>query len=158
MYLLAPLTLQNLKKILRVDPELWGCAIFRSKMAHLSWTNFFWYKALSSFIYFHLRIGPFYCAKFRKVVTADPELWGCTIFGSNHHSSFGKSFISFSSTCYPFHCAKFKKNSSVDPVMRMPKMAHFPKLERFSENLLMILVYFIHAHLHAKNQSQILIY
>ena len=46
MYLLAPFILQNFKKILRADPELWGCAIFRPKMAHLSWTKFFWYKPL----------------------------------------------------------------------------------------------------------------
>ena len=32
-------------------------------------------------IYFHLLIGPFHCAKFKKILTADPELWGCTIFG-----------------------------------------------------------------------------
>ena len=42
MYLLAPFIVQNLKKILPVDPELWGCAnpelwgcaIFGPKMAH----------------------------------------------------------------------------------------------------------------------------
>ena len=31
--------------------------------------------------YFHLPIGPFHCAKFKKILTADPELWGCAIFG-----------------------------------------------------------------------------
>ena len=31
--------------------------------------------------YFHLHIGPFHCAKFKKILTADPELWQCTIFG-----------------------------------------------------------------------------
>ena len=36
MSLLAPFTLQNFKKLLRADPELWGCAIFGPKMAHLS--------------------------------------------------------------------------------------------------------------------------
>ena len=46
VYLLAPFILQNFKKILRADPELWGCAIFGPKMAHLSWTKFFWYKPL----------------------------------------------------------------------------------------------------------------
>ena len=48
MYLLAyaPFILQNFKKFLRADPELQGCAIFEPKMAHLSWTNFFWYKPL----------------------------------------------------------------------------------------------------------------
>ena len=31
--------------------------------------------------YFHLPIGPFHWAKFKKILTADPELWGCTIYG-----------------------------------------------------------------------------
>ena len=31
--------------------------------------------------YFHLPIGPFHAAKFTKILTADPELWGCAIFG-----------------------------------------------------------------------------
>ena len=34
----------------------------------------------------------------------------------------------------------------------------FPQMRIFSENLLTSLVSFIHAYLHAKNQSQILIY
>ena len=34
----------------------------------------------------------------------------------------------------------------------------FPQMRIFSENLLMSLVSFIHPYLHAKNQSQILIY
>ena len=34
----------------------------------------------------------------------------------------------------------------------------FPQMSTFSENLLMSFVSFIHAYLHAKNQSQILIY
>ena len=37
------------------------------------------------------------------------------------------------------------------------QMAHFPKYIYFSENLLMNFVSFIHAYLHAKNQSQIFI-
>ena len=78
MYLLTPFILQNFKKILRADPELWGCAIFGPKMAHLSWTIFF---GTNHYYYFHLPIGPFHCAKFKKILTADPELWGCTIFG-----------------------------------------------------------------------------
>ena len=47
MYLLAVFILQNLKKIFTANPELWGSAIFVPKMAHLSWTKFFWYKPLS---------------------------------------------------------------------------------------------------------------
>ena len=46
MYLLAPFILQNFKKILRADPELWRCAIFGPKMTHLSWRIFCVYKPL----------------------------------------------------------------------------------------------------------------
>ena len=42
----ASFILQNSKKILAADPELWGCAIFGPKMAHLSWKKNFWYKLL----------------------------------------------------------------------------------------------------------------
>ena len=57
----------------------------------------------------------------------------------------------------------FTKILPADPELRGcaifgSKMADFPKLEFFSENLLMSLVSFIHVYLHAKNQSQILIY
>ena len=34
IYLLAPFTAQNFKQILAANPELQGCAIFGSKMAH----------------------------------------------------------------------------------------------------------------------------
>ena len=34
IYLLAPFIVQNLKKVLPVDPKLWGCAFFGPKMAH----------------------------------------------------------------------------------------------------------------------------
>ena len=47
MYLLARFILQTFLEILRVDPELRGCAIFGTKMAYLSWTKFFWYNPLS---------------------------------------------------------------------------------------------------------------
>ena len=30
----------------------------------------------------HLPIGSFHCAIFKKILPADPELWGCAIFGS----------------------------------------------------------------------------
>ena len=33
------------------------------------------------YYYFHLPISPFHCAKFKKILTADPELWGCDILG-----------------------------------------------------------------------------
>ena len=72
MYLLAyaPFILQNLKKFLRADPELQGCAIFDPKMAHLSWTNFF---GTNHYCYFHLPIGTFHCTKFKKLLQQIPS-------------------------------------------------------------------------------------
>ena len=63
----------------------------------------------------------------------------------------------------PFIVQNQKKNSSSGSrVMRMRNFwaqnDPFPQMRPFSENLLMSLVSFIHAYLHAKNQSQILIY
>ena len=78
VYLFAPFILQKFKKILRANPNLWGCAIFRSKMTHLSWTVFF---GTNHYYLFHLPIGLFHCANFLKIHTADQELWGCAIFG-----------------------------------------------------------------------------
>ena len=61
----------------------------------------------------------------------------------------------------PFHYVKFKKDSS-SRVMSMCNLwvqnGPFPQIRIFLENLLMSFVSFIHAYLHARNQSQILIY
>ena len=81
--------------------------------------------------YFHLPIGPFHCAKFKKILTVDPELRECAIFGAK--------MVHLSQTIFflenyeydshlpisPFHCAKFQKNSS--SAIFGPKIAHFPK-------------------------------
>ena len=121
MYLLVPFILQNFKKILSANPELWGCAIFEPKMTHLSWTRIFWYKhydLLALFTVWNLKkllqqiqsyedapfwtqngpfapiffwkiiniilihlLAPFIVHSFKKILPANPELWGCTIFG-----------------------------------------------------------------------------
>ena len=54
IYLLAPFIVQSFKKILTADPELWGCAIFGPKMAHLPNENFF-IKRIVPFIHAYLR-------------------------------------------------------------------------------------------------------
>ena len=162
MFLLAPFTLQNFKKILRVDPELWGCAIFRPKMAYLSWTNFFF--GTNHYYYFHLPTGPFHCAKFKKILTADPELWGCAIFGPKmvhlpQTNFFWKIInIILIYLLAPFIGQNLKKILSADPEFLGPKWPISPSENFFSEKLLMSLVSLIHAYRHAKNQSQILIY
>ena len=111
------------KKTLRVDPELWGCAIFGSKMAHLPWTIFF---GTNYCYYFHLPIDPFHCAKFKKILKADLELWRCTISGSKMvHFPQANFFLEnyfyhFHLPIGLFHFSKLKKNpSSRSRVMTM---------------------------------------
>ena len=104
----------------------------------------------------------------KKILTADPELCGCTLFGPKIvplPQRFFRKIINITLIYLlaPFIVQNFKKILPADPelwgcAIFGPKMAHFPKWEFFSENLLMSLVSFIHAYLHAKNQSQILIY
>ena len=67
------------KKILKADPELWGCAIFGPKMIHLPRTKFFLEK---NYIFFIYLLAPFVVQNFKKIFTADPELCRCTILGS----------------------------------------------------------------------------
>ena len=167
MYLLAPFILQNLKEILRADPELTGCATFRTKMAHLSWTIFF---GRNHHYYFHLPICPFHYAKFEKILTADPRVTRMCHFGPKMVHLPQKKFFFWkiinTILIYlldPFIVQNFKKVLPVDPGLRGcaifgPKMAHFPNENFFSKNLLMSLVFFVHAYLHTINQSQILIY
>ena len=161
---LALFILQNFKKILRADPELWDVPFSSPKWSIWPEQIFFG----SNYYYYHLPIGPLHCGKFKKTLTVDPELWGCTIFGPKmiHLPQFFGGKIIKINLIYilaPFIVQNFKKILPGDPelwecAILGPKMAHFPKLEFFSENLLMSLVPFIHAYLHAKNQSQILIY
>ena len=79
IYLLALFIVQNLQKIVTVDPKLWGCPIFGSKMVYLPQTMFF-VKLLISFS----SISPFHYAKFQKLLPADPELCGCAILAQKH--------------------------------------------------------------------------
>ena len=57
--------ISSCKNWLSAGPELWRCAIFEPKMAHLSWTKFFW---KNYWYHFHLPISPFHCAKFFKIL------------------------------------------------------------------------------------------
>ena len=82
---------------------------------------------------------------------------------SPNKTFFGKLLYHSHLSISPFHWAKFLKNSSGrSSVMRMhnfwAQYGPFPQIRFFSENLLIGLVSFICAYLHAKNQSQILIY
>ena len=77
IYLLTLFTVQNLKKILTADPELWRCAIFWPEMVRLP-QNYFW--KIINIILVYLLV-PFIGQNFKKIYPADPELWWCTIFG-----------------------------------------------------------------------------
>ena len=92
--------------------------------------------------YFHLPIGPFHCAKFKKILTADPELWGCAIFGPKmvhlpQTNFFWKIInIILIYLLAPFIVQNFKKILPADPelwgcTIFGPKMAHFPKWKFF---------------------------
>ena len=106
----------------------------------------------------------FILQNFIKILRAEPQLWWCAIFGSrNAPFVLNKLFLS-TNHCYyfhlpngPFHCAKFHLwiQSYVDGNF-WAQNGPFPQMIIFSENLLMSLVSLIHAYLHAKNQSQIL--
>ena len=79
IYLLAPFTLQNFKKILRVNPELWRCAIFGPKIAQFILNKMFLVQ--TNIITFICLLALFIGQNFKKIITANPELWGCIIFG-----------------------------------------------------------------------------
>ena len=80
------------------------CTIFATKIAHLAWTKTFWQKI--------------HCAKFKEILTADPELWRCTFFGSKiphlPQTNFFLEIYYYHSNLpiSPFHCTKLKKSSS----------------------------------------------
>ena len=100
IYLLFPFILQNLKRILRADPEssgcaifieqnfqkvltvdpkLWGCPIFGPKMVHLPQT-FFFEKLLISFS----SISPFHYPKFQKNPSSRSRvMWMCNFWTKN---------------------------------------------------------------------------
>ena len=111
IYLLALLTVQNLKKFLQ------QIHIFVPKKVHVPQTIFF--LKIINIILIYL-LAPFIVQNFKKFFQQIQSYKNVQFFG--------------------------------------PKMAPFLKSEFFSENMLLSLVSFIHAYLHAKNLSQILIY
>ena len=113
------LALQNFKKILRADPELWGCAQVGPKWPICPAQNSF---VTNHYYYFHLPIASFHCGKFKKIVAADPELWGYAILGPKMVPN-----IIFIYLLSPFIAQNFKKILTVDPVM----MHHFCSNESF---------------------------
>ena len=115
------------------------------------------------YYYFHLPIGIFRSAKFKNILTADPELLLKRSICPPKEFFWKIINIILIYLLAPFIVQNFLKSSSSGyRVMRMHNFwvqnGPFPQMRIFSENLIMSLVSFIHAYLHAKNQSQILIY
>ena len=126
---------KTLKKFLEPIQSYEDVPFSGPKYPNLSWTKFF---GTNHYYYFHLPIGPFHCAKFKKILTADPELWGCAIFGPKmvhlpQTNFFWKIInIILIYLLAPFIVQNFKKILPADPelwgcAIFGPKMAHFPK-------------------------------
>ena len=136
-------------------------------MTHLPWTTFF---GTNHYYYFHLPLGLLHSAKFKKNLTGNsggaPGIMGVHHFWAQN-GPFALPNFFLENYQYqshplvsPFHGAKLLKNSSSrSRVMRMcnfwTQNGPYPLMRSFSENLLMGIVSFIYAYLHAKNQSQI---
>ena len=164
MYLFAPFTMQNFKKILRVDP---GNPIFSSKMAHLSHMRFFLRKTINNF---HVVLGPFHCAKFQKNLQSRYKVMRVYHFLTTNgpftpnKNIFKKNINAVSMQLMVFFIMQnFKSILSVDARLFecfafRPKMAHLSQKRIFSVNQLVNLIAFIHDCLHVKNQSQMSIH
>ena len=125
MYLLARFILQNFKKILGANPELWGCVIFGPQMVHLPQFFFFFFEKINNiFIYL---LAPFILQnlkkKFLEPIQSYEDVpflgqkypnWSWTkFFGTDH-------YYYFHLPIGPFHWAKFKKNSYSRSRVMMP--------------------------------------
>ena len=106
-------------------------------------------------------LSPFILQNFKKILPANPELCRCAIFRPimthlSRTNFFGEKIINiiFIYLLAPFIVHNFKNILTADPELQGcaiygPKMANLLKSELFSENLLIRLVPFIHAYLHA---------
>ena len=127
--------------------------------------NFF---GTNHYYYCQLPVGLFHCAKFKKNSYSRPRVMRMRHFWAQNGPFAPNNFfwkiinIILIYLLASFIVQNFKISSSGSRVMRMRNFwaqnGPFPQMRIFSENLLMSLVSFIHAYLHVKNQSQILIY
>ena len=135
MYLSAPFILQNFKQFLGTDPDLWGCPISGSKMAHLSWTKLFWYKPLLTFIYLLALLIVQNFKKFLKQIQSYEDVpflgpkWSIC---PKQHFFWKIINIILIYLLAPFIVQNFKKILPADPelwgcAIFGSKMAHFPK-------------------------------
>ena len=129
MYLLTPFILQNSQDIFRANPELWG-----PKWPICPEQNFF---GTNHYYYFHLPIGPFHCAKFKKFLQRIQNYEDAPFLGPKwsicpQTNSFWKIInIILIYLLAPFIVQNLKKILPADPELWGcanfgPKMAHFP--------------------------------
>ena len=132
MYLSAPLIVQNFKIILRADPELRGCAILGSKMAHLSWIKVFLVQTIIiTFIYLLALLivqKNFKKSYSRSRVMRMHHFWDAPFFHLPQFFFFFWKVINiiFIYLLAPFIVQNFFKNVAADLELKGhgPKMAH----------------------------------
>ena len=73
IYLLGPFFVRNFKKILPVDPELRGCAIFGPKMTHFPKWEFFFRKPVIEPCFFHSCLST--CQKSKPDINLLVKYW-----------------------------------------------------------------------------------
>ena len=119
IYLLAFFIVQNFKKILTADSELWGCTILGLKMVHLPHQTFFWKIINITLIYL---LAPFTVQNFKKFLTAERQLWGSAIFAPKMALCPNENFFrkpvnepSFFESCLSI-CQKLK--SDINPLVK----------------------------------------
>ena len=76
IYLLALFIVQNLKKILTVDPEFEAARFLDPKWSICPKQYFLEINIILIYL-----LVPFIVQNLKKCLSADPELWGCAIFG-----------------------------------------------------------------------------
>ena len=120
IYLLVTFILQNFKKILRANPELWGCAIFGHKITLFVLNKVFLVQTITITFIFYLW-ALFIGQNFKKILMANPELWGYIIFGPKMvHLPQTKNFekiinITFIYLLAPFFVQNFTKILTANP-------------------------------------------
>ena len=134
--LLASFTLQNLKKILEANLELWGYAIFGPKIPQFVASKIFWYKPLLLLSFTH---WPFSLSKsFKKFLQWIQSYDNVPILGpkwsiSPKHFFFWKIIdITLIYLLSPFIVQNLKKILPANPelwrwTIFVPKKAQFPK-------------------------------
>ena len=113
MYLLSPFIVQNFKKVLRADPELWDVPFLGPKWP-ICPENFFWYKPL---LLLSSTYWPFSLCKILKKFLEPIQSCEMCHFWDQNGPFVLKIFFGTNHYCYfhlpigLFHCAKLKKKS-----------------------------------------------